>query len=672
MARVAEAMMASRHRSVLPLSGVVLGVAGVFAVWSVDTSHSRGAGLQLFVLAGLAVVAGMWLSIVTPNPTGVLVVINPAVCFTFAIMLSWGVLPALAAHLAASSALIWRRQLSLARALVLIAQFAVAFGAGYGVLLLDGRRSDGGVEWISLHGAAIVVFAGSAWLAVYMSFSYLLARAGIQWLSVPPPTITGLLFNGALVLLSPAVAVTADRNLGLVALVLVPLYATQRMGRLTNERARADRMDPLTLLANRSTLREDFDRIAAASKDQPAAPRPVLVQLGLDRFKFINDSLGYETGDQLLVAVGTRLTDVHRGDTVARLGADQFTVLAHVPSAAVDDLAARTVDTFREPIRLDGILVDVSASVGLATRGPGDDFATVLRHADTAMNDAKRRGGGVAVYHGRPGEDSPERFALLADFRRALLERDTDQIAIYYQPQITLATGEIDALEALLRWSHPVHGPVDAMTIVGLAEQTPVMRLLTGLVIDTVTAQIADWGRDGLVLRVAVNISARDLYSENIVSQLGQRFAEHRLRPHQLQVEITETALMADPARALATLRRIADLGIDIALDDFGTGYSTLQNVRRMPLAEVKIDQTFVKGMTSDPEDAAIVGSTISLAHTLGLRTVAEGIEDDATRLALLERGCDLGQGWLISHAVPHDRVPTLIAERSGGNRPVG
>ena len=129
---------------------------------------------------------------------------------------------------------------------------------------------------------------------------------------------------------------------------------------------------------------------------------------------------------------------------------------------------------------------------------------------------------------------------------------------------------------------------------------------------------------------------------------------------------------MADPARALATLRRIADLGIDIALDDFGTGYSTLQNIRRMPLAEVKIDQTFVKGMTSDPEDAAIVGSTISLAHTLGLRTVAEGIEDDATRLALLQRGCDLGQGWLISHAVPHDRVPTLIAERSGGNRPVG
>jgi EAL domain-containing protein (putative c-di-GMP-specific phosphodiesterase class I) len=206
------------------------------------------------------------------------------------------------------------------------------------------------------------------------------------------------------------------------------------------------------------------------------------------------------------------------------------------------------------------------------------------------------------------------------------------------------------------------------MTIVGLAEHTPVMHLLTDRVIDKVTAQIADWALDGLVLRVAINISARDLYGENIVARLGQRLAQHRLRPHQLQIEITETALMADPVSALATLRRIVDLGIDISLDDFGTGFSTLQNVRRMPLAEIKIDQTFVKGMTRNRDDAAIVGSTIKLAHNLGLRVVAEGVEDEPTRLALLDRGCDLGQGWHISHAVHPDQIPTLIAEATAGN----
>jgi diguanylate cyclase (GGDEF)-like protein len=662
--------MANQHRSFIAVSGIALGVGGVVAVWSLDTTHSPDAGIELFVLTGFAVVAGTWLSIVTPNRAGALVVINPAVCFTFAIMLTWGYLAALAAHVAATAILAWRRRLPVVRWLLLVAQFAAAFGAGYGVLLLDRDRDQDGTGWISFYDAGTVVGAAAVWLLAYMAFSYVFARLNFPQFGalVQPPTTTGLLFNGALILLSPAVAITADSELALVALVLVPLYATQRMGRLTNERQRADRVDPLTLLANRATLREDFGRFAAASSDRPAAPRPVLVMLGLDRFKYINDSLGYETGDQLLVAIASRLTDIHSGGTVARLGADEFAVLAHVPSGAVDDLAARTVNAFSEPVRLDGILVDVSASVGWATGGPGDDFATVLRHADAAMNDAKRRGGGVGVYRGQTGDDSPESFQLLADFRRALLAPDNDEIAVYYQPQASLATGQIDALEALLRWTHPVQGSVDAMTIVGLAEHTPVMHLLTDRVIDKVTAQIADWALDGLVLRVAINISARDLYGENIVARLGQRLAQHRLRPHQLQIEITETALMADPVSALATLRRIVDLGIDISLDDFGTGFSTLQNVRRMPLAEIKIDQTFVKGMTRNRDDAAIVGSTIKLAHNLGLRVVAEGVEDEPTRLALLDRGCDLGQGWHISHAVHPDQIPTLIAEATAGN----
>ena len=178
-----------------------------------------------------------------------------------------------------------------------------------------------------------------------------------------------------------------------------------------------------------------------------------------------------------------------------------------------------------------------------------------------------------------------------------------------------------------------------------------------------VTAQIADWARDGLVMRVAINISARDLYKEDIVERLGQRLDEHQLPPHQLQVEITESALMADPSRARATLRRISYLGIDISLDDFGTGYSSLQHLRRIPLSEIKIDQTFVAGMVHNHDDSAIVASTIGMAHALGLRAVAEGIADEPTRGMLADLGCDLGQGWHISRAVPGDSVPAFIAE---------
>jgi EAL domain-containing protein (putative c-di-GMP-specific phosphodiesterase class I) len=191
------------------------------------------------------------------------------------------------------------------------------------------------------------------------------------------------------------------------------------------------------------------------------------------------------------------------------------------------------------------------------------------------------------------------------------------------------------------------------------------MRLLTAHVIDTVTAQAAAWRTDGITPRLAVNISARDLYSETIVAQLGERLTYHQLPAHQFQVEITESALTTDPVRARATLMQLAELGIDISLDDFGTGFSSLQQVRGTPLTEIKVDQSFVKGMTSNRDDAAIVAATINLAHSLGLRAVAEGVEDEPTLARLTELGCELGQGWLISHPVPADRVPALIANGS-------
>jgi EAL domain-containing protein (putative c-di-GMP-specific phosphodiesterase class I) len=233
---------------------------------------------------------------------------------------------------------------------------------------------------------------------------------------------------------------------------------------------------------------------------------------------------------------------------------------------------------------------------------------------------------------------------------------------MHYQPQTRLDNGAIEGLEALLRWSHPVHGNVDASTIIDIAEQTSVMHLLTKRVIDDVTAQMARWRSDDLTPRVSINISARDLYSEDIIDHLAAQLDQHHLPHHQLQVEITESALMVDPARARTTLRRIADLGVGISLDDFGTGYSSLQHVRSLPLTEIKIDKVFVTGIAHNHDDASIVASTIELAHALGFRIVAEGVADKPTRRLLADLHCDLAQGWLVSQAVPADHIRALIA----------
>jgi diguanylate cyclase (GGDEF)-like protein len=665
-------MSVATRRYLLVAAGLGLGGAGLWTSFG-NVRLGPSNGVELLVLAVLAVAAGLF-SFVTINPAGAIVVINPALSFTFAILLRWGLVPALSAQVAAVAALTWRRRLPPLRGLLMAIQFVAAFLVAYALLRFSGAPiGPEGRQWTRLDDAGLVIASVAVWLIAFTLFGYVFTAIGPRFgAQIPPPTGYGMLFNAALVVLSPVVAATAEVNLAFAALVLIPLFATQRMARLSAERDRTNRLDPLTSLANRARLRERFDRLVATCGYRPGerSPRRIaMLLLDLDRFKHVNDSLGHDVGDSLLVEVASRLSTIDTGGgLVARLGGDEFAVLACVPDASdAEDLAVRAVELLRDPVTLQGLLVDVTASVGLALRGPaGEDFAALLRHADAAMYEAKRRGDAIAIYNRQTDTEAPELMRLLADFRQALQADDDTEITMHYQPQVSLPTGTVDGLEALLRWTHPVLGSVDAATIVTLAEYTSVMRLLTERVIDSVTEQIAQWRSEGLTPRVAINISARDLYSEDIVEQLGQRLREHRLSPHQLQVEITESALMADPTRARATLRRIAELGIDISLDDFGTGYSSLQHLRRIPLSEIKIDQTFVSGMTRNNDDAAIVASTIKMAHALGLRAVAEGVADEPTRRLLADLGCDLGQGWHISPAVPGDRVGMVVAAAAG------
>ncbi|MGW5559948.1 EAL domain-containing protein, partial [Micromonospora sp. NPDC003944] len=248
---------------------------------------------------------------------------------------------------------------------------------------------------------------------------------------------------------------------------------------------------------------------------------------------------------------------------------------------------------------------------------------------------------------------------------------DAGDITMYYQPQIAIATGEVVGVEALLRWRHPRRGMVDPEELIRVAEQSAVMRLLTRRVVDDVVEQLAKWSAAGIGLRAALNVSVRDLHTGEIADQIADRLARYGVPAERLQVEITEGALMADPRRVLATISQLHRIGVAIALDDFGTGYSSLQHLRRLPLSEVKVDRSFVLGMADDADDAAIVRSMIELAGALGLRVVAEGVEDERTWRMLHAAGCDAAQGWFYARPMPAEELVTWLA-RYRPVRPTG
>jgi diguanylate cyclase len=619
---------------------------------------------KAWLMAGLALLAGL-ASFKVTRPGGTAVIICPTTCFTFAILLCWGLGPAIVAQAGAIMVVTWKHRIPLWNSLMTFGQYALSFTAAAAVLAI------GNPDPFSTHkkanvidDAAFTVGAVIAWLLAYG-----LLTAVDHWLrhgtAKPREAASSvgdqMLFKAALLLLSPMFAVAAHVNVAFVPLVFVPLYAVERMARLSAERDRAARVDPLTHLANRTGLKARFDELMRSRSQRKLA----LFVLDLDRFKHVNDALGHEVGDQLLTTVARRLSDVGPDDgVVARLGGDEFAIVATVRGQdEARTLADQVVETLSQPVVLDGLRLDVTASIGIAVRfDHGEDFATLMRHADIAMYEAKQRGDGVCFYEPCTDTNTPERFGLLADFRRALESGDRTQVAMHYQPQVALDSGRVVGVEALLRWVHPTYGAIGTQELLRVAEHTAVMQLLTRRVIDDVVAQVATWAADGLRLRASMNISARDLYSGDIVAHLAERLTEYAVPPELIQIEITESALMADPVRALATTSRIANLGVEISLDDFGTGYSSLQHLRKLPLSEVKIDRTFVAGMAANGDDAAIVASTVGLARSLGLRTVAEGVENEYTRALLASTGCTLAQGWLTAKAMPGPHVAGWLA----------
>jgi len=409
--------------------------------------------------------------------------------------------------------------------------------------------------------------------------------------------------------------------------------------------------DALTGLPNR-TLLHDRLRSALAASERDRCPVALLL-LDLDRFKEINDTFGHHCGDLLLQRVGPCLSSILRAsDTVARLGGDEFAiVLPGDDSAGALRTARKIGDALDVPFVIDGQSLQIGASIGVALcPDHGDDTQTLLRRADVAMYEAKRTHSGCALYDAARDPYSADRLALVGALRHAIAH---DELLLHYQPKVDLKSGRVFAVEALARWRHSEHGMIPPDRFIPLTEQTGLIAPLTLWVLDTALAQCRRWRSAGYTIEVAVNLSMWNLHDPGLVDALARMLADRAVPPAALCLELTESAIMADAERAQTVLARLADLGVGISIDDFGTGYSSLAYLKRLPVGELKIDKSFVQHMGEDENDRAIVGSTIGLAHSLGLRVVAEGVEDKRAWDFLARLGCDVAQGYYLSRPLP-------------------
>jgi diguanylate cyclase (GGDEF)-like protein len=651
-----------KARSVTARRGAVTAVGGAVVVdlglWAAMPGTFEELPTAFWVMAVLALAVDARPYVVANRRASS--VILPSICFTFGIVLAWGFVPALAVQLAAMAVAGVRMRQSPRRALHLAVQHAVALAGAAVVAAAAGLHVGNQPHW---DDALFTVAAAAAWIGARTGLDVLIARCATAGRRRRRMQRWGLeLFaTAALLLLGPVVLAAAQVGLPLVPLVLLALHAVHRMVRSAGEHERAARVDSLTGLPNRRALQTSVAERGSGRGVHRPERRLALLLLDLDRFRTVNDALGHTTGDRLLVEVARRLAAVvPPHDLVVRLGGDEFAVLATRVDgpAAARRLAARLAEELGRPFALDGLPIDVSASIGIALQSErGGDGTSLLRQAEAAMYDAKERGDQVAVY-ARDTEHHTHDLTLLADLRRAVqaapgTDPAADGITLYYQPQIAIATGEVVGVEALLRWRHPVRGMVGPSELLRVAEQTPVMRLLTSRVLREVIGQLGAWRAAGRPLRAAVNVSVRDLHAADIVEEVDTLLHRYEVPADLLQLEITESALMADPHRVLDTITRLDRMGVAISLDDFGTGYSSLQHLRRLPFSEVKIDRSFVLGMAADRGDAAIVRSVIALADSLGLRVVAEGVEDERTWRLLASAGCHAAQGWFHARPMP-------------------
>jgi diguanylate cyclase (GGDEF)-like protein len=445
------------------------------------------------------------------------------------------------------------------------------------------------------------------------------------------------------------------------ALVPILRRVTRRIQRQMEEIEFRALYDELTGLPNRTLFRDRITQaLNAAQRDRRAA---AVLLLDVDHFRDVNDTLGHEAGDVLLRELGARLEEILRsGETFARLGGDEFGILlTHASADEAALLAARVHEALEAPFSIGGLPLEVAASIGIAVYPEhGEDVDVLLQHADVAMYVAKDAHARTASYDVGQDTNDAARLALAGELRNAI---EQHQLFVEFQPKAELATGRIVGVEALVRWRHPERGVIRPDVFIPIAERTGLIKPLTRHVLERALEQCRDWNAAGFDVHVAVNLTIPDLLDLELPDRIAALLERTGVRPEQLELEITETTILADPFRVRQVLTRLNEMGLGLAIDDFGTGYSSLAYLKRLPVQTIKIDRSFVSGMCDDPSDATIVRSTVDLGRNLGLAIVAEGVESQEIWDALRALGCSYAQGYLIGRPLPAADVTALLPD---------
>ncbi len=439
--------------------------------------------------------------------------------------------------------------------------------------------------------------------------------------------------------------------------------ASQRLRRQADESYRLARYDRLTGLPNRMLFSE---RVAGAARAAGRAGGVGVLLIDLERFSAINNTLGGESGDQVLREIARRLANGFDGKLAARVGGDEYALLLEA-GASTDvavALAGEVLTALEAPVELEAVSLDVAASIGVAVLGEhADDPGVLLQRADLALAHARLHGSRIEVYSPRLERSDPSRLRLLGQVRGALA---AGEFVLHYQPKIDLQDRRIAGVEALVRWRHPERGLLAPDSFIELIEQTSLIGPLTYEVLEQALRQIDAWKRQGIVLQVAVNLSARNLVDPDLPRRVGALLREHDIAAEQLVVEVTESAAMSDPERGVRALKALRVLGVGVAVDDFGTGNASFEYLAELPATELKIDRSFVTGLPGRRREVAIVRSTLDLARNLGLTVVAEGIETEQTLEFLAAAGCQMGQGYLFSKPLPPAELTPLLSAAFG------
>jgi diguanylate cyclase (GGDEF)-like protein len=611
----------------------------------------------LFVVLSLFVLAGELLPIPVPRRRG-LARVTISAAFAFAILLRFGPGPAILIYVSSSVIADVAARVTPLKTLFNAAQYVLAMVAAAAVL-----RLAGGLPMASITSGELptVLAAGAAFFAI----NHLLAcAAGALLVRVPVVDYLreDLAFQawtaGCVLAFAPALLASANASVALVPVCFVPMLAVYFGGRQAAISSHRAHHDELTGLPNRSSLAETLqEALDGAALDA----RPVAVMLlDLDDFKSINDTLGHELGDLVIQRVARRLRQAigepgsagGRGtDTVlARIGGDEFGILVHGAQPEAEEIAERLLAALDVPLEVDSVALHICASIGIACFPQHGRIAPeLMRHADVALYCAKGSDAGFVTYAEEDDEYSIDRLALAAQLRRGI---ERGELVVHYQPKVPLQGGATLAVEALVRWNHPQLGCIGPDGFIPLAEQTGIIKPLTDRVLEASLEQCRRWRQEGLDVTVSVNVSTRSLLDHDLPVVIGALLARLDLHASALQLEITESRIVADLPRARAALDELRAMGVMIAIDDFGTGYSSLSQLQQLPVDEIKIDRSFVTRMETDRQDAVLVHSIIDLGRNLGLRVTAEGVETENVKEVLARLGCDYAQGFHVGRPV--------------------